>query len=82
VWAIGTGKTATPEQAQEMHNFIRKQLAGHYGAESADAVSLLYGGSCNDQNAGELFSMPDIDGGLIGGASLKSDSFVRITRSF
>jgi triosephosphate isomerase (TIM) len=81
VWAIGTGLTATPEQAQEMHNFIRKTIAEHYGTEIAAELSILYGGSCNAQNARELFSMPDVDGGLIGGASLKADDFITIIES-
>lgn len=82
VWAIGTGKTATAGQAQEMHNFIRNQIAARYGTTVADNITILYGGSCNEKNAGELFSMPDVDGGLIGGASLKSRSFVNIVKSF
>jgi triosephosphate isomerase (TIM) len=75
VWAIGTGETATPEQAQEMHAFIRSVLAGLYSDESANSVRILYGGSMKPDNAGELLSQPDVDGGLIGGASLKADSF-------
>ena len=82
VWAIGTGKTATPEQAQEMHAFIRSLIAAKYGVEVADEVSILYGGSCKPGNARELFSCPDIDGGLIGGASLKADDFMAIVKSF
>ena len=82
VWAIGTGKTATPEQAQEMHAFIRKTIADKYGKEVADNTSILYGGSCNAGNAKELFSNPDVDGGLIGGASLKADSFMTIINAF
>ncbi len=78
VWAIGTGKTATPEQAQEMHAYIRKLLADTYDQKLADDVSILYGGSCNAKNAAELFSNPDVDGGLIGGASLKPDDFFQI----
>ena len=78
VWAIGTGKTATPEIAQEMHAFIRKLVVNKYSQEVADNLSLLYGGSCKPSNAKELFSMPDIDGGLIGGASLKSEDFLAI----
>lgn len=81
VWAIGTGKTATTEQAQEMHAFIRKVLTDKYSAELANEVSILYGGSCNEKNAKELFANPDVDGGLIGGASLKADSFVKIIQS-
>ncbi len=75
VWAIGTGKTATSEQAQEMHAFIRKVLAEKYGKEIAENTSILYGGSCNAKNADELFANPDVDGGLIGGASLKAEDF-------
>lgn len=75
VWAIGTGKTATSAQAQEMHAFIRKVLTEKYGKEIAENTSILYGGSCNAKNADELFSNPDVDGGLIGGASLKAEDF-------
>lgn len=75
VWAIGTGKTATSEQAQEMHAFIRKVLTEKYGKEIAENTSILYGGSCNAKNADELFANPDVDGGLIGGASLKAEDF-------
>ena len=75
VWAIGTGKTATAEQAEEMHAFIRQTIAGHFGAEAAEDVTILYGGSCKPSNAKELFAKPDVDGGLIGGAALKPDSF-------
>ncbi len=82
VWAIGTGRTATSAQAQDMHRFIRKHVASKYGNAVADEVSILYGGSCNENNAAELFSMEDVDGGLIGGASLKSRSFVNIVKSF
>ena len=82
VWAIGTGKTATPEQAQEMHAHIRSLLAAKWGKEVADEISILYGGSCKPSNAKELFACPDIDGGLIGGASLKADDFMGIIRSF
>jgi triosephosphate isomerase len=82
VWAIGTGKTATPEQAQEMHLFIRNHIEKKYGSAIAAATPVLYGGSCNENNARELFSLPDVDGGLIGGASLKSRSFVNIVKSF
>ena len=73
VWAIGTGKTATPEQAQEMHAFIRSLIAEKYGNEVAEETSILYGGSCKPSNAKELFANKDVDGGLIGGASLKAD---------
>lgn len=82
VWAIGTGVTASPEQAQEMHAFIRKTVAEKYGQATADRTSILYGGSCNAQNARELFSQPDVDGGLIGGASLKAPDFFGIISSF
>lgn len=75
VWAIGTGKTATSAQAQEMHAFIRKVLTEKYGKEIAENTSILYGGSCNAKNADELFSNSDVDGGLIGGASLKAEDF-------
>jgi triosephosphate isomerase len=82
VWAIGTGKTATPEQAQEIHAFIRSLIAEKYGDEVAENTSILYGGSCNSKNAKELFANPDVDGGLIGGASLKADDFASIIKSF
>lgn len=82
VWAIGTGVTATAEQAQEMHAFIRNLLSEKFGAEISNEVSILYGGSCNAQNAAELFSNPDVDGGLIGGASLKAADFVSIINAF
>ncbi|TBN00427.1 triose-phosphate isomerase [Hyunsoonleella flava] len=82
VWAIGTGETATPEQAQDMHAFIRKTLANKYGADVADSVSILYGGSVKPANAEEIFSKPDVDGGLIGGASLKAEDFFAIVNAF
>lgn len=82
VWAIGTGKTATAGQAQEIHAFIRKTLVEKYGKEVADNISILYGGSCNAGNAKELFSNPDVDGGLIGGASLGVDKFMPIIEAF
>lgn len=82
VWAIGTGRTASTEQAQEVHAFVRQLLKSQYSAEIADSISILYGGSCNSQNAKQLFAMPDIDGGLIGGASLKAADFITITNSF
>lgn len=82
VWAIGTGKTATAEQAQDMHSFIRKSIAAKYGDEIAENTSILYGGSCKPENAKELFSKPDVDGGLIGGAALKADSFLGIIEAF
>lgn len=82
VWAIGTGKTASPEQAQEMHGYIRNLLAEMYDAEAADKVSILYGGSCKPSNAAEIFANEDVDGGLIGGASLNAADFLAIARSF
>lgn len=82
VWAIGTGKTASPAQAQEMHAYIREIITNHYGKEAGDHISILYGGSCNPGNAAELFAQPDVDGGLIGGASLKADDFIKIINSF
>jgi triosephosphate isomerase len=82
VWAIGTGLTATSAQAQEMHYFIRTLIEKHYGKATADSVSILYGGSCNAKNAAELFACPDVDGGLIGGASLVANDFVAIINSF
>jgi triosephosphate isomerase (TIM) len=82
VWAIGTGKTASPQQAQDMHAFIRKLIAEQYGQGIADSASILYGGSCNPANARELFQQPDVDGGLIGGASLKAADFLAIVNSF
>ena len=82
VWAIGTGKTATAEQAEEIHAFIRKTIADKFGAQVADDTTILYGGSCKPSNAKELFAQPDIDGGLIGGAALKADDFIQIALSF
>ncbi|MCI9607076.1 MAG: triose-phosphate isomerase [Muribaculaceae bacterium] len=82
VWAIGTGKTATDDQAQEMHAFIRGVIAGKYGQEVADNTSILYGGSCKPSNARALFAKPDVDGGLIGGASLDAESFMGIVTAF
>ena len=82
VWAIGTGETASPEQAQEMHAFIRKELTTIFNEKVAQSTSLLYGGSCNAQNASDLFACQDVDGGLIGGASLKADDFCKIISSF
>lgn len=82
VWAIGTGVTASSAQAQEIHAFIRKEIAAKYNQQVADDTTILYGGSCNPTNAPELFAQPDIDGGLIGGASLKSRDFVDILRVF
>lgn len=78
VWAIGTGETASPEQAQEMHKFIRETILERYGNDVAENVSILYGGSVKPDNAKEIFSQADVDGGLIGGASLKADDFVGI----
>lgn len=82
IWAIGTGKTASAEQAQEMHAVIRKQLAEKYGDSVADEISILYGGSVKPDNAKEIFAGADVDGGLIGGASLKSRDFIDIAKSF
>ncbi len=82
VWAIGTGKTATSAQAQEMHLFIRNTVAERYGNEIAQNCSILYGGSCNEANAAELFANPDVDGGLIGGASLVAEKFIKIITAF
>jgi triosephosphate isomerase (TIM) len=82
VWAIGTGLTASVEQAQEMHSAIRSWLSARYGIDLANEISILYGGSCNAGNAKELFACTDVDGGLIGGASLDADSFIKIVRSF
>lgn len=82
VWAIGTGETASPEQAQDMHAFIRKTLAEKYGNDVAESVSILYGGSVKPNNAKEIFSKPDVDGGLIGGASLKAEDFFAIVNAF
>jgi len=81
VWAIGTGLTATPEQAQDIHAFIRSKVDAKYGMNVADDTTILYGGSCNAKNAPELFAQPDIDGGLIGGASLKSRDFTDIIKA-
>lgn len=82
VWAIGTGKTATKEQAQEIHAFIRNMLAEKYPDDTAQEISILYGGSCNAKNAKDLFAQQDVDGGLIGGASLKAADFIEIAGSF
>lgn len=82
VWAIGTGQTASPEQAQEMHAYIRQLISDQYSRKTADEMTILYGGSCNAKNAEELFAQQDVDGGLIGGASLKADDFFRIIQSF
>ncbi|MHC1707821.1 MAG: triose-phosphate isomerase [Bacteroidales bacterium] len=82
VWAIGTGVNATPEQAQEMHAFIRNLIVEKYGSKAGAGTSILYGGSCNAENAAELFAQADVDGGLIGGASLKIKEFWKIVHSF
>lgn len=82
VWAIGTGVTASSEQAQEMHSFIRSVIGDIYGAGQSEKTEILYGGSCKPSNSVELFSMDDVDGGLIGGASLKEDDFCKIIESF
>jgi triosephosphate isomerase len=81
IWAIGTGKTASTEQAQEMHRFLRSVLAGQYGDAVASEISILYGGSVKANNAKELFSCPDVDGGLVGGASLVAADFIEIIKS-
>ena len=82
VWAIGTGLTATTEQAQEMHHFVRSLIEKKYSKELANSISILYGGSCNAKNAAELFACPDVDGGLIGGAALVAKDFITIIDSF
>jgi triosephosphate isomerase len=82
IWAIGTGQTASAAQAQEVHRFIRDEIAGRYGQETANNTTLLYGGSCKPDNAAELFSQADIDGGLIGGASLNAREFVDIVKVY
>ncbi len=82
VWAIGTGVTATAEEAQEIHAFIRKTIAARFGEAIAEETTILYGGSCKPSNAKELFACPDIDGGLIGGASLNADDFLAIAKSY
>jgi len=82
VWAIGTGVVASPEQAQEIHAYIRSLVAERYGAQIADDLTILYGGSCKSSNAVEIFSKPDVDGGLIGGAALDAAEFHRIIQSF
>ncbi len=81
IWAIGTGKTATTEQAQDMHAYLRSAIAGQYGAAIADQISILYGGSVKAANAVELFASPDVDGGLVGGASLNADEFAAIIKA-
>ena len=82
VWAIGTGETASPEQAQEMHAFIRNLISEQYEDDLAKDVSILYGGSVKPSNANEIFSKPDVDGGLIGGASLQAEDFLAIVHAF
>ena len=82
IWAIGTGVTASSDQAEEIHKFIRKIIDEKYGNEIANNTSILYGGSCNPTNSGDIFSKGNIDGGLIGGASLNAESFVEIIKSF
>ncbi|WP_396209743.1 triose-phosphate isomerase [Flavobacterium sp.] len=82
VWAIGTGETASPDQAQEMHKFIRTLVEKVYGFDIADALTILYGGSVKPENAKEIFSKPDVDGGLIGGAALKAADFIAIAKGF
>jgi triosephosphate isomerase (TIM) len=82
IWAIGTGLTASSAQAQEMHAYLRIHIENKYGSDVANNISILYGGSCNEKNAAELFACADVDGGLIGGASLKSREFVNIAKSF
>jgi len=82
IWAIGTGKTASTQQAQDMLAFIRDLIAAKYGKEVAEEISILYGGSCSASNANDLFSQPDIDGGLIGGASLKAPDFLSIINAY
>lgn len=82
IWAIGTGETASPEQAQEMHAAIRSAIADVYGADVAEATSILYGGSVKGSNAKEIFGKPDVDGGLVGGASLNAEDFIQIMNAF
>jgi triosephosphate isomerase len=81
IWAIGTGRTASTEQAQEMHQHLRSVIHGKYGAEVADTIPILYGGSVKASNAVELFSCPDVDGGLVGGASLQAQEFLQIIKA-
>ena len=82
VWAIGTGETASPDQAQEMHKFIRDLVEKVYGFDIANELSILYGGSVKPDNAKEIFSKPDVDGGLIGGAALNASDFLTIVKGF
>ena len=81
IWAIGTGKTATTAQAQEIHQFLRSVITDQYGAEVANEIPILYGGSVKANNANELFSCPDVDGGLVGGASLVAADFIAIIKA-
>ncbi len=81
IWAIGTGRNATPQQAEDAHAFIRRTVAGMFGKEVADSLTIQYGGSVKPENAAELLSQPDVDGALVGGASLKADSFAKIVKS-
>jgi len=80
VWAIGTGKTATPQQAEEVHAFIRKLYSEMYGKDAAESIRILYGGSVKPDNVSEIMGQPDIDGALVGGASLKADDFIKLAR--
>jgi len=82
IWAIGTGVTATTQQAQDMHKALRDAIAEQFGQEIANEIPILYGGSCNPKNAKELFANPDVDGGLIGGASLKAEDFIQIINAY
>jgi triosephosphate isomerase len=82
IWAIGTGKTASSEQAEAMHAAIRGFIEKQYGKNTAEKISILYGGSCNASNASELFACENVDGGLIGGAALKANDFLQIAKSF
>ncbi len=82
IWAIGTGVTATTQQAQDMHKALRDAIAEQFGQEIANEIPILYGGSCNPKNAKELFASPDVDGGLIGGASLKAEDFIQIINAY
>ena len=82
VWAIGTGETASAAQAQEMHYYIRNIISSHFDSKVADNIPILYGGSVKPNNAKEIFSEPDVDGGLIGGASLNAEDFINIANSF
>ena len=82
IWAIGTGKTATEAQAQEMHEKIRNHIAGKYGTDLAESITIQYGGSCKPSNAKQIFEGKDVDGGLIGGAALNARDFIGIIKSF